>query len=246
NPSSRYGTESEVSAAVAFLLSPAAAYINGVNLEVDGGSSLSKGHPEGHDFVYNPEGSLIPAYIGWPEGEANVHQIKPVDAPPKINALLENSVVLNLATKSRRASLVSLALNTTWLTKIGPDCILQIQEQSGLEFFSINCGVFGLSQASHFGQLLDAVNWYALKSLELTANNIDGWIELWAKCGKFTKLASFEIQFVRLNIVGSGGQETRLSHSSALGLHNVCLGNIEMQEARDWEMMRGAIDGTSS
>ncbi|KAF9022986.1 hypothetical protein BGZ52_000227 [Haplosporangium bisporale] len=89
NPSSRYGTESEVSAAVAFLLSPAAAYINGVNLEVDGGSSLSKGHPEGHDFVYNPEGSLIPAYVGWPEGEANVHQIKPVDAPPKINALLE-------------------------------------------------------------------------------------------------------------------------------------------------------------
>ncbi|KAF8978413.1 hypothetical protein BGZ52_006069, partial [Haplosporangium bisporale] len=75
--------------------------------------------------------------------------------------------------------------------------------------------------ASHFGQLLDAVNWYALKFLELTANNIDGWIELWAKCGKFTKLASFEIQFVRLNIVGSGGQETRLSHSSTLWLHNV-------------------------
>ncbi|KAG0322609.1 hypothetical protein BG000_002834 [Podila horticola] len=89
NPTSRYGTESEVSAAVAFLLSPAAAYINGVNLEVDGGSSLSKGHPEGHDLVYNPEGSLIPAFVGWPEGEANVHQIKQVDAPPKINALLE-------------------------------------------------------------------------------------------------------------------------------------------------------------
>ncbi|KAK3831548.1 MAG: hypothetical protein J3R72DRAFT_454789 [Linnemannia gamsii] len=88
NPTSRYGTESEVSAAVAFLLSPAASYINGVNLEVDGGSSLSKGNPEGDEFKYNPEGSLHPVYIGWPEGAENVHGIKHVDAPEKINELL--------------------------------------------------------------------------------------------------------------------------------------------------------------
>ncbi|KAF9378705.1 hypothetical protein CPB97_009397 [Podila verticillata] len=166
-----------------------------------------------------------------------------------------SSVVLNLATKSGCASLVSLALNTTWLTKIGLDSMLQILEQSDLEFLSINCGAFGPSQASHLGQLLDAVNWYALKSLELAGDNIDGWIELWAKCGKFMKFASFEIQFVRLSIVGSGGQETQLSHASALWLHNViyslspmevCLRNIELQEARDWELIRGAIDGISS
>jgi len=42
NPSSRIGTESEVSAAVAFLLSPAAAYISGATLNVDGGASLLK------------------------------------------------------------------------------------------------------------------------------------------------------------------------------------------------------------
>ncbi|GJJ76721.1 hypothetical protein EMPS_09080 [Entomortierella parvispora] len=89
NPTSRYGTESEVSAGVVFLLSPVASYINGVNLEVDGGSSLSKGHPEGNDLKYNPEGSLIPAYIGWPEGKANVYRIKHVDAPPLVNALLD-------------------------------------------------------------------------------------------------------------------------------------------------------------
>ena len=43
NPSSRLGTESEVSAGVAFLLSPAAAYITGETLRIDGGSSLQKG-----------------------------------------------------------------------------------------------------------------------------------------------------------------------------------------------------------
>jgi citronellol/citronellal dehydrogenase len=42
NPSSRLGTESEVAAAVTFLLSPAAAYVTGVTLRVDGGSSLQK------------------------------------------------------------------------------------------------------------------------------------------------------------------------------------------------------------
>ncbi|KAG0369616.1 hypothetical protein BC939DRAFT_530500 [Gamsiella multidivaricata] len=88
NPSSRFGTESEVSAAVAFLLSPAASYINGVNLEVDGASSLSKGNPEGDELKYNPDGSLHTAYIGWPEGADNVHGIRHVDAPVMVNELL--------------------------------------------------------------------------------------------------------------------------------------------------------------
>ena len=42
NPASRPGTEAEVSAAVCFLLSPAAAYITGATLRVDGGGSLQK------------------------------------------------------------------------------------------------------------------------------------------------------------------------------------------------------------
>jgi citronellol/citronellal dehydrogenase len=39
----RLGTESEVSAAIVFLLSPGAAYITGVTLEVDGGQQFQKG-----------------------------------------------------------------------------------------------------------------------------------------------------------------------------------------------------------
>ncbi len=42
NPAGRPGTEAEVSAAVVFLLSPAALYINGATLRVDGASSLQK------------------------------------------------------------------------------------------------------------------------------------------------------------------------------------------------------------
>ena len=39
-PSKRFGTEAEVASAVTYLLSPAAAYISGATLNVDGGSSL--------------------------------------------------------------------------------------------------------------------------------------------------------------------------------------------------------------
>ncbi len=39
-PSKRFGTESEVAAAIVFLLSPAASYISGQSIGIDGGSSL--------------------------------------------------------------------------------------------------------------------------------------------------------------------------------------------------------------
>ena len=42
NPSARMGTEAEVTAAIVYLLSPAAAYTTGQTLFVDGGSSLCK------------------------------------------------------------------------------------------------------------------------------------------------------------------------------------------------------------
>lgn len=49
-PLGRCGTESEVAAATVFLLSPAASYISGATLRVDGGGSLSK-----QDFITPPK-----------------------------------------------------------------------------------------------------------------------------------------------------------------------------------------------
>ena len=62
-PAARMGTEEEVSAAVAFLLSDAAAFITGETLRIDGGGSLHKEPllPLVHD---NP----IPPFKGYPQG----------------------------------------------------------------------------------------------------------------------------------------------------------------------------------
>src|SRR5205085_668592 len=65
-PARRFGTESEVSAAVVFLLSPGARYINGATLRVDGASSLYRQPFALHDRA------PMPAYSG-------LH--RPSDAP---------------------------------------------------------------------------------------------------------------------------------------------------------------------
>lgn len=70
-----------MASAVTYLLSPAASYINGVTLAVDGGSSLCKGFPEGYELTFDEE-SKVPAYVGYPESNR-------VDAPEEFTNLLE-------------------------------------------------------------------------------------------------------------------------------------------------------------
>ena len=57
-PSLRLGTESEIGSAITFLLSPAAAYISGATLKVDGASSL-----------YRLQGYAIADHAAWPRYE---------------------------------------------------------------------------------------------------------------------------------------------------------------------------------
>jgi citronellol/citronellal dehydrogenase len=76
----RLGTESEVSGPIVFLLSPAASYVSGVTLEVDGGQQFQKGRllPVGHHaglarfdgFHLKPDFSGTPFAPKPPRGEA--------------------------------------------------------------------------------------------------------------------------------------------------------------------------------
>ncbi|HEX6121735.1 MAG TPA: SDR family oxidoreductase [Ktedonobacterales bacterium] len=58
-PAQRMGTEAEVASAVLYLLSPAAAFISGAALRVDGAGSL-----------YRPQGYVVPDHTPWPAWDA--------------------------------------------------------------------------------------------------------------------------------------------------------------------------------
>lgn len=84
------GTESEIASSVVFLLSPATSYITGINLPVDGASSLSKGDAKANTTQpsFNPAGSKIPPYIGWPQHEQGQGPVlKELDAPEPMKQL---------------------------------------------------------------------------------------------------------------------------------------------------------------
>ncbi|KAG9285905.1 hypothetical protein G9A89_013330 [Geosiphon pyriformis] len=70
NPAGRLGIEAEISSAVIYLLSPAASYINGATLNVDGGSSLLKGY-QMFQNLFDPE-SKIPPYDGGLKTETSL------------------------------------------------------------------------------------------------------------------------------------------------------------------------------
>jgi len=161
-----------------------------------------------------------------------------------VSEVLEDwdTFLLYLATQCARSSLLSLDLNTSLFTAYGLDCMKRVLRQSDLSFFSIECGAFDPTLASYLGQVLQAVNWSSLKSLELFGYNVNSWIDLWARHNHTMKPAHLEVQLIRLSIAGYGGQKQRLSHSGALWLHDVIflfapvevlLKNIEKQDTRD-------------
>jgi citronellol/citronellal dehydrogenase len=81
NPSGRLSSESEVSSAIVFLLSPAASYINGTTLKVDGGESLSTG-PTG-EYEFSRE-SKLPMFHGFSDDE--------IDTPVEFQKLFRKYV----------------------------------------------------------------------------------------------------------------------------------------------------------
>lgn len=204
-------------------------------------------------FEHNSEGDRAPLaklLIG------REHKLSPANIDilewnySHISEVLEDwgAYVLDLASQRCPTSLVSLALNTFMLSDRGLVYLQTAMARSEIQFLNIECGAFDPSLASYIGYVLEAVNWPALKSLELAGDSIDSWVDLWAKYGDIMKQASSKIHLLRLSIVGSSRQGQRLSHFNALWLHSViyvflpvevCLKNIDM-EAGDWELIRGA------
>jgi hypothetical protein len=81
--------------------------------------------------------------------------------------------LLDYAARNSRSILVSLVLNISLQNEEGLERLKQVLRRSDLGYMSIECIAFDPSLASHLGQVLEAVIWVTLRSLDLHGNDLD-------------------------------------------------------------------------
>ncbi|KAF9377679.1 hypothetical protein CPC16_011729, partial [Podila verticillata] len=102
-------------------------------------------------------------------------------------------------------------------------------------------------------KVLVSVQSSPLKSVELSGDSVDNWLELWNtnKLSQTGNNPPFGICLQRLEITGTGAAPHQLSHASVLLLHQVIssspkvelhVENVDLQESRDWVLLIDAID----
>ncbi|KAF9309183.1 hypothetical protein BG003_010083 [Podila horticola] len=115
---------------------------------------------------------------------------------------------------------------------------INILRRSSLEYLSIVCTPFDPILSDSIAEVLDSVQWFTVKWLVLSGENIDGWLQLWSHA------AAYQLLF--LAIQGAGPNLQELSHSSVLFVHHlIATGmllelhhqNIELQEKNDWALI---------
>lgn len=73
----------------------------------------------------------------------------------------------------------SFALDVSSLSQAGFGFVQNILRRSQLEHFHIVCSSLDPDLIEFIPHLLSSLNWSTLKSLELSGDEIDAWIQLW-------------------------------------------------------------------
>lgn len=127
---------------------------------------------------------------------------------------------------------------------IGLASVQNIFNRSSLEHLHILCTPFNPTIFEPITQVLSSVQWWTLKSLGLSGDNIDEWIKLWP-----TPPAT--PQLLRLHIQATGPAKSELPHAGALflgqliytsSLTELHLVNIQLQNKSDWTLLIEGLD----
>ncbi|KAG0340985.1 hypothetical protein BG000_010535 [Podila horticola] len=146
--------------------------------------------------------------------------------------------LIDTATQQHPSILSSLTLDISHISRVGLTSLQNILRRSSLEYLSIVCTPFDPILSDSIAEVLDSVQWFTVKSLVLSGENIDGWLQLWSHA------AAYQLLF--LAIQGAGPNLQELSHSSVLFVHHlIATGmllelhhqNIELQEKNDWALI---------
>jgi len=91
----------------------------------------------------------------------------------------DSACFLNMAVQQHALVLTLLILDTTRLSLFGISCLQKALSQSRLEFFKVECTAFDVKLSSSIAQILYSVHWSTLKSLVLSGDHIEEWLQLW-------------------------------------------------------------------
>ncbi|KAF9372985.1 hypothetical protein CPB97_000879 [Podila verticillata] len=157
--------------------------------------------------------------------------------------------------------LTSFTLDMIALTAQGFIHIGKVLQQSALECFHVKCVPFRPFQEERIIEILQAIRWPTIKSLVLTGNNIDDWLQLWVRHGGLHDLISAWADsstpgpnLVSLRIRGHEENKTNLFHVSALAIHHLvyscCLvelrvENILLENKKEWQLILDGIHYSS-
>ncbi|KAG0032574.1 hypothetical protein BGZ81_010624 [Podila clonocystis] len=151
--------------------------------------------------------------------------------------------VLDMATLQHSSALKLFTLDASQLSQNGLMSVENVLHRSNLDHLNVICSPVGHDTAKSITQVLGSVQWDTLKSLVLSGNSNNDWMDLWPPT-EAPSLLSFQIRSTGLAV-----QE--LSHSSVLFVHQIAqsslLGRLEfegvqMRDKRDWTMIVDSVD----
>ncbi|KAI9237481.1 MAG: hypothetical protein BYD32DRAFT_416353 [Podila humilis] len=163
-----------------------------------------------------------------------------------------DATLLDAAVRRFPAALRSFTFDVSGMTDRRLVRIQSVLQRSNLEHLQIRCKPVALHLQDHVERVLGSVQWRTIKSLVLSGDDIDTWIQLWTKHGGlFPAISASGSQLLSLAIVGPTKKQHLFSHHAAVALHcliylnplqELWLENVAMGEEKDWDLIFEAID----
>ncbi|KAG0094136.1 hypothetical protein BGZ93_007517 [Podila epicladia] len=153
------------------------------------------------------------------------------------------ATLLDMATQQHSSALKLFTLDVSQLEVDGLMSVQNVLERSRLEHLNVVCNPIDPNLSQALSQVLSAVKWETIKSLVLSGNNVNEWLDL---------CPSPEApQLLSLQICGTGLAPQKLTHSSVLFIHQLAhestlekldFKGVQMREASDWTVIMDAVD----
>ncbi|KAF9310779.1 hypothetical protein BG003_008113, partial [Podila horticola] len=163
-----------------------------------------------------------------------------------------SAMVLDCAVEQHPTVLKSFALDLTRLSQTGVAFIQNILRRSELEHLHVVCSTLDPNLVDSIPHLLSSMDWSTLKSLELSGDDIDTWIQLWMTPSN--EIFAPDVGSVLQCLTIRGRSAHDLSHAIVLFIHQLVfssplelrLENVRLQDQNDWRLIIDAVNDSSA